>query len=70
MTALDTKALLETLSRFAILLGAVGAIVLVVEEPMTGGSWATRLRGQPALTLRAEPASSLVGSRFDQAQKQ
>lgn len=47
MTTLDTKALLETISRAAILLGAVGAIVLVVEEPMTGGSWATASR-QPA----------------------
>jgi hypothetical protein len=38
---------MSKLDKTVILIGAVGAIVLVVEEPMTGGSWATATR-QPA----------------------
>lgn len=59
---------MSKLDKIAILLGAVGAIVLVVEEPMTGGSWATRLRGQPALVVPTEPVPVSALPGFDQAQ--
>lgn len=54
----------ETISKAIILIGFVGVVWVTNVEPMVG-----RPFGQPALTLRAEPASSLVGSRFDQAQE-
>lgn len=57
--------MLNLLSKVVIALGAVNAAYLNAASPMI---WATPQAGQPALTLRAEPASSLVGSRFDQAQ--
>jgi hypothetical protein len=57
----------DTISKAFIALMVPVAGWVGASEPMV---WATPQAGQPALALRVEPASSLAGSRIDQAQGQ